>query len=89
MRELCGAPSALAAGVAVPTPDTWQLRKVALQELIQKRRGLFVSLEQAKHVLVRMRRQQPGSLFQDDVTASALPSELPPTTDLSPENFDR
>jgi hypothetical protein len=89
MRELSGAPSALAAGVAVPTPDTWQLRKVALQELIQKRRGLIASLEQAKNVLVRMRRQQPGSLFQDDVMASALPSELPPTTDLSPENFDR
>ena len=89
MRELSGAPSALAAGVVVPTPDTWQLRKVALQELIEKRRVLIARFDQAKDVLVKMRRQQSGSMFQDDVMASALPSELSPTTDLSPENFDR
>ncbi len=89
MREFSGAPSALAAGVAVPTPDTWQLRKTALQELIEKRRRLIARFEQARDVLVKMRRQQSGSMFPDDVMASALPSELSPTTDLSPENFDR
>jgi hypothetical protein len=88
LREISGARAAVAAGVASVTPANWHVRKVELQELIRKRLRLVNTLEVAQAQLLAMREQQV-EYEAVDVVASVLSSEVPPTTLLSPDNFDR
>ena len=88
LREISGARAAVAAGVAAVTPANWHVRKAELQELIRKRLRLVSALEAAQAHLLAMREQQV-EYEAVDVVASVLSSEVPPTTLLSPDNFDR
>ena len=88
LRVRSGAPAAVAAGVAAPTSENWHVRKGQLQELIQKRLHLVKILEKAQANLMKMREQQ-HEYAALDVVASALVSDVPSSTSLSPANFDR
>jgi hypothetical protein len=88
LRERSGAPAALAAGVATPNPETWHARKGALQQLIEKRQNLIAKLDAARANLLQTRSEQPDRVVSDDSTLSLLSSEVPPSTDLTPANFD-
>jgi hypothetical protein len=88
LRERSGAPASLAAGVATPNPETWHARKGALQQLIEKRQNLIARLDAARANLLQIRREQPDRAVSDDTTLSLLSSEVSPSTDLTPANFD-
>lgn len=88
IRERNGAPAALAAGVAVPNPETWHARKGALQQLIQKRQKLLAKMDEARLRLLQMRLDRPECTGLDDATVSIVSKEVSPCTDLTPENFD-
>jgi hypothetical protein len=88
LRERSGAPAALAAGVATPNPETWHARKGALQQLIEKRQNLIAKLDAARANLLQIRREQPERAVSDDTTVSLLSSDVAPSTDLTPVNFD-
>jgi hypothetical protein len=89
LRERSGAPAAVAAGVAVPTPENWHVRKAELQHLIQKRLLLVARMEAAEENLLKMRESEPKYEALDDAFSSAMVSEVPPSTLLCLENFDR
>ena len=78
----------MAAGVAVTTPKNWHLRKNEFLELIRKRQKLVAQLQAAQTALLESRAKQFEYEALDDV-ASALQSEVPPTTVLCTANFDR
>jgi hypothetical protein len=88
IRERNGAPAALAAGVAVPNPETWHARKGALQQLIEKRQKLLAKMDEARVRLLQMRLERPECVALDDATVSLVSREVSPSTDLTPENFD-
>ena len=92
LRARCGAPAAVASGVAVPNADKWDMQKAALVELIEKRRRLVAQLEDAKANLLRIRGIEPENVAAaqgDDALTSEMPGQQPPSADLSPSNFDR
>jgi hypothetical protein len=85
LRERMGAPAALAAGVAVPKPETWHARRGALQQLVEKRKKLLAKFDEARVNLLEMRGHQANL---DDTTVSALSSDVSPRSDLNAGNFD-
>jgi hypothetical protein len=88
LRELNGAPAAVAAGVALPTPENWHSRKASLQLLVDKRNKLLAKLEEARGILMRMRREGAEDEMLDDTTLSMLSADIAPSTDVTPANFD-
>jgi hypothetical protein len=92
LRARCGAPAAVASGVAVPNADKWDMQKATLVELVEKRRGLLAQLEDAKANLLRIRGIEPENVAAsqgDDALRSEMPGQEAPSADLSPSNFDR
>lgn len=89
LRERSGAPAAVAAGVAIPTSENWRARMAELQHLIQKRLQLVVRLEAAQEKIRKMRESEQKYEALDDAFSSAMTSEIPPSTLLCLENFDR
>jgi hypothetical protein len=87
LRERSGAPAALAAGVAAPNPETWHARRGALEQLVEKRKKLVATLDEARANLLRMQGEcQRAEL--DDNTVSAISADVPPSSDLNTANFD-
>jgi hypothetical protein len=88
LRERSGAPSALAAGVAVPNPETWHARRGALEQLVEKRKKLVATLDEARTNLLRMQGEQSQRAGLDDNTVSAISADVSPRSDLNTANFD-
>jgi hypothetical protein len=85
LRARSSAPAAVAAGVAIPNPETWDDLKASLLILITKRRVLLAQLEAAKANLVRVRGMVPDS----DVFVSEMPFGVAPCAAVLSGNFDR
>ena len=88
LRERSGAPAALAAGVAVPNPETWHARRGALGQLVEKRKKLVATLDEARANLLRMQGEQSQRAGLDDNTVSAISADVSPSSDLNTANFD-